>query len=605
LISDDHLGEGPSRRLLGLKATARAREGHLVTRLLIAGIGGLFLLPATEPVYVFTVLGVVILSQFSDLWLRRRILPPDRSAALSRREYLILSAMNVQAAFFYSGIAALAWFSDDPGFQIFAGFWLCGSMTHVMLHMHHERGTFLTSFLPHASMVVLLPLVSLALRLDHSTMATMALLFAASVFIAHLALALPGFENASVELERARERAERGMRAAERASQAKSDFLAVLSHEIRTPMNGIIGMASALEQTDLSDDAREKLCVMRQASDLLLVLLNDVLDVSKIEAGRVELEQKSFCLRAVVSRVAALHEAEARHKGIEIEVRIDPGLETRRVGDEHRLVQVLHNLIGNAVKFTEEGSITLTAERGGDPGSFVLAVTDTGIGMTEKEASRIFDPFTQADSSTTRRYGGTGLGLTITRGLVEAMGGSLMVDTEKGRGSRFELTFKLPVCATAAPEPAAVEDAPPADDERPALEGLRVLAVDDNLVNLKVIELHLQRLGCYAVLADSGFAGIEAFESTGFDLVLLDISMPDIDGVEVLRRMRTEAELKRRTIPPVIAVSAHAMPDDIRRITAEGFAGYITKPIRLADLERTAGAAVTAAAGGESRPLRA
>ncbi|GGY51515.1 ATP-binding protein [Parvularcula lutaonensis] len=573
-------------RLSSLKATARAREAQLPTRIIIAVIGFGFVSLSFGWKIPAIGLGILLVSQAFDTILRRRILPEFRIKPVSTREMVILCLSNIQASFIYGSIGVLAWFSPDPGFKIFAGFWLSGCMVHVMLHMHHETTTFYSSFLPHAITTVTLPLLAFFGGPQVSLATTGSLLFATAVFIGHFAVAFRTYQNTSRELRNAQFEAEQRRKVAEAASAAKTNFLATLSHEIRTPMNGIIGMAAALEEAELDEDAKVKIKVMQQASDLLLVLLNDVLDMSKIEAGRIAFEAEAFSLRHVVEKVSALYAAEAQRKGLDLRVEVDNRFQDRRIGDEHRLVQVLHNLTGNAVKFTESGSITLRVEERGT-NDVLITVEDTGIGMTPEEAERVFEPFTQADSSTTRRYGGTGLGLTITRGLVEAMGGTLRVETKKGEGSRFIIDLALPVAKRES-----LASVPEATDEDPSepLDGCRILAIDDNAVNLKVLETLLTPTGAKIATASSGLDGLELFQATEFDVVLLDISMPQLDGPEVLARMR--AMRGEDKMPPVLAVTAHAMPEDVEAFLGVGFDGYVAKPVRRSELLSAAARAV-------------
>lgn len=581
--------EGALDRLHALQLTERARRAQFRTRIAVAFIGFVFLSLELGWKLPGAVLAILLASQFTDAFLKTRVLDPGRDRPVSRREMVLMCLSNVQTAYIYGSIPLLAWTVPEEGFRIFAIFWLSGSMLHVMLHMHHETATFLASFIPHASLTLALPMITVLSGQEVSPVTVGALLFATAVFIGHFASAFRTYQASSRALREAQSLAEKRRRAAEAASDAKSQFMATLSHELRTPMNGIIGMAAALDAETLPAEAKKQFGVMRQAGDLLLVLLNDVLDMSKIEAGRFTLERKPFSLLDAVNRVAALHRAEAAAKGVALDLEVDDAVADQRAGDEHRIVQALHNLIGNAVKFTDDGAVTvrLRAPDTRAPERLEITVSDTGIGMSDEEARRIFEPFAQADSSTSRTYGGTGLGLTITRGLIEAMGGVIRLETAKGRGSAFVVDMPLPLVAatTRAPQRGAERDTI-------SLRGRRVLAIDDNSVNLAVLETLLTREGAITVVASSGLEGLEMVEAGRFDLVLLDIAMPHLDGPETLKRMR--ALLPADVMPPVIAVSAHAIQSDIDRFLAEGFDGYVTKPVRPEALSRAASVALAA-----------
>ncbi|MEM6913904.1 MAG: ATP-binding protein [Pseudomonadota bacterium] len=577
-------------RFLGFKAAGIARCEQITLRAIVAacGLGFAFLETDGWVPYIATV--VMVASQVLDrvIWKKCVLNPPTRTSISMRERFLVRFSVS-QASWVFGSVAVVAWSTGEPGYQIAATLWLGGTMLHAVMHTHHEKGVFLSNFIPSTVFMFTLPFAQFfgAASIDWALATVLA--WAVFTYTGHLAVAFKAYNRNSLALRRAQLSAEERRRAAESASLAKSQFLATLSHEIRTPMNGIIGMAQALETEQLSTEAKGQIAVMRQASDLLMVLLNDVLDASKIEAEKIVLEHKPFSLKSIVDRVTHLHAAEAERKGLGFEMTFDDEVPDMRLGDEHRLVQALHNLAGNAIKFTNEGSVRVAVsapEAGGD--AFVITVDDTGIGMTEEQTSRVFQPFTQADSSTTRCYGGSGLGLTITKGLIEAMGGSLSVTSTLSRGSTFRIWLELSQSKVTYNQ----EDTSTAGEDVKQLAGCKVLAIDDNPVNLAVLRTMLDRMGAHSVIAESGAEGLELFAADQFDLVLLDISMPEMDGIEVLRRLK--ADYGDAGLVPVIAVSAHAMPDEIDGYLAEGFAAYVTKPVRLDVLRETAASALTA-----------
>jgi len=369
------------------------------------------------------------------------------------------------------------------------------------------------------------------------------------------------------------------MKRAEEASRLKSQFLANMSHEIRTPMNGILGMAEILDAS-LTDPGHKRLvATMRESGEILMNILNDILDVSKIEAGRLELDRTEFRPIDLARRIESLHTGRASEKGVSLAVMTGCGAGIPRLGDPHRILQILHNLVGNAIKFTEEGEVLVTL-RGDAGGPLTIEVQDTGIGMDETQLARVFEDFIQGDSSTTRRFGGTGLGMAIVRKLVEAMNGEIDIQSRPETGTRVRVTLPLDPAEAGGSAPVAE----PCRSGTGLPPGLSVLAADDNRTNRLVLEALLHSLGIHAEVVESGQAAVRAVCERRFDLLLLDISMPGLDGIETLATIRAQEQAEERAPVPAIAVTANAMKHQVALYLQQGFDGHIAKPIRTADL---------------------
>ena len=369
---------------------------------------------------------------------------------------------------------------------------------------------------------------------------------------------------------------------AERASQAKSEFLAMMSHEVRTPMNGILGMASLLQDSDLKQEQQQQIKTLYSSANSLLAILDDILDFSKLEAGRLTLDSVPFSLVNLAQEVIALFDATAKSKQISLELVLDDKLSSHYQSDPGRFRQVLLNLLGNAIKFTHHGKVTLTISQVA-PDLVACSIEDTGIGISPQVLETLFTPFTQADLSTTRRYGGTGLGLAISKKIIEQMAGCISVVSEEGKGSCF--SFQIPLQSIDAPLTNKSElPSPTSTDVTADKEPIptRILLVEDNKVNQMVAVGLLKKLGYTCSIANNGAEGLALAETELFDLILMDMQMPVMDGVTATEKIRQLDHPSAST--PIIAVTANALPEDLKACLDAGMNDYLSKPFSKKDL---------------------
>ncbi len=373
--------------------------------------------------------------------------------------------------------------------------------------------------------------------------------------------------------------------AAETASRTKSEFLAAMGHEIRTPMNAVLGMAELLAREEISPTAREHVRTIRHSGQLLMSILNDLLDMSKIEAGKMQVERIPFSTASVLDQVQRLWTPRAEEKSLKLTITRDAALPDGAIGDPLRLQQILFNLVSNALKFTRQGEVRVHASARPREGGIelVFEIADTGIGMDDATQAKLFGAFFQGSASTSRDFGGTGLGLAISRRLAEAMNGTLTVRSELGRGSTFTLTLMTQAAHLAQPAPSF--------GDAPAVRGLKLLLAEDHKVNQKVILAFLAPFGHRIMIAEDGEAAVASAASERFDVILMDVQMPRLNGIDATRAIRAGGGPNSAT--PIIGLSADAFEDQKRAGVEAGMNDYVTKPI---DARALAGAIARAAA---------
>ncbi|MFL5296290.1 MAG: ATP-binding protein [Phenylobacterium sp.] len=515
-------------------------------------------------------------------WLLRRG-PADRPDADpqdgDRLSAIGAPLLRIAATSLYAIAAMNLIWRGGPVERMFAFALMSVSMVHVLMRYYRSRLVLLASLSPHVAVLGLVAVVQArnALAQHHWLGATLAgftlLMFAVQFWYARAQLAASW-----TELMDARQAAEERERAAEAANRAKSEFLATMSHELRTPLNGVLGMAQALTSERLTPIQQERVKIIRRSSESLLAVLNDLLDLSKIESHALELDIGEFDLEHLVRGVVAAYEPLARKKGLGFAFEIEAAARGSYLGDSARIRRILYSLADNAVKFTEAGGVTLSVEREAE--GLVFRVDDSGIGIDEANLSHLFEGFFQADASLSRPYGGAGLGLALCREMSSLMGGSIEAISERGAGSTF--IVRLPMRPT---EP-VVRSEPAGQTVTDSTQGagIRVLAAEDNDTNQLVLKTLLAQAGVDVVLVGDGSQAVEAWRREPWDVILMDVQMPVMDGVAATRAIRELERETGRARTPIVAVTANAMTHQVAEYEAAGMDGIVPKPIDIMSL---------------------
>jgi signal transduction histidine kinase len=546
-----------------LDAVAMVGNQTLRLRLVIAAVCVVLLALMTSPVTgAFWGAGYAMAEAWAVV-ASRRVLTNDSPSAIERANYLAAVFANGLA---WCAAAVLVWTTGIAAYRLVALTVLAGNLIHAQCFCIQSPAALVVRSAPAAVMWLVLPTMFADLHGFQQFVVAVGLVLLLAYLGASAALSV----KAAAELADAK-------RHAVAANNAKSAFLAMMSHELRTPMNGVLGVTRALRATRLTPQQEAHVDTILKSGESLMSVLNDVLDISKIEAGRLDLEIAPFDILETGRRVAMLWNEAAAAKGLQLIYDADPEMPAWVIGDITRVRQIMHNLMSNAIKFTHTGEIRLSVKSAptadGD-GGVEFEVADSGIGISMDEQGRLFKPFSQADVSTARRYGGTGLGLSICRQLTDMMGGEITVRSVAGRGSLFRVQLPLPHTEAPldAPETATLH----------VLPGLRILVAEDNPINQAVARAILEATGAKIEMAGDGRQALDRLVSESFDLVLMDVHMPEMDGIEAVSRIR--AGQGGRPDIPVIALTADAMAGEDKRLRGLGFDALQHKPVQPAAL---------------------
>ena len=569
-----------------LRRIGLERRKQLPARLSIAVVGGLMLLFSAGGTAAAICASLVVMSQLLDRWSWHPIIR-DKNEKLGPRAKFLAYLGVFQASVFYSLIGGFLWFFGADADKIIAILWIAGALLHAAIHMRHEIRALAFSTVPHIAFLYGLPIHSLITGAESGRGTAFSVIIAITLYVGHLVTVVKASKQLTDHLEMARRDALDKQAEAETANKAKSEFLANMSHEIRTPMNGVLGMTELLLQTPLQDKQQLFAETIHSSGSALLTIINDILDFSKIEAAKLELDAAPFHLQGVVDDVATLLGVAARKRGVELLVRVCPSAPQCVVGDIGRLRQVLTNIIGNAIKFTLEGSVFVEVDARNEGGiaNLEFKISDTGIGIPADKLGQIFEAFSQAEGATTRKFGGTGLGLSICKGLVEAMGGTIEASSTIGKGSIFTVRLALPIDQLSETEEISLE----------GLNGAGVLIVDDNATNRTILDEQFASMGARRTLVDNGADALEkirkqTLQGEPFELVVLDYHMPKMDGLEVLRTIRADASLDDLKVIVLSSVDKDQLAHEIRAL---GVVDYLTKPASSMMLTNAVIAALT------------
>lgn len=493
-----------------------------------------------------------------------------RQGEPSRGQRLRYLSIAVASNLTWLSFAIMYWLHPPMGSAFIAALMWCALLLNAVGYAFRSPTALVLFGAPTIACIILAPML-----LPRSTGPELTMSLVGSILCCGFA-ALAGLRNVQtaqvlaasqrdLEAERAR---------AEQANAAKSAFLAFMSHEIRTPLNGVLGMVQAMGRDDLTPAQRERLGVVAGSGETLLLLLNDLLDLSRIEAGRLDIEDGAVDMVATAEAARVAFSPRAAEKGLRLELHAPPETHGWWAGDAARIQQIIANLVANAVKFTDRGEVTVALAH--DTDGLIVTVSDTGPGIARERLGSLFDRFVQANASTSRQYGGSGLGLAICHQLAGLMGGSISVESRLGEGSCF--TVRLPLARTQAP------DAPACLPEAPSPEGLRLLVAEDNATNRLVLSTLLGQIDLQPHMVENGQEAVDACASGDWDIVLMDIQMPVMDGVSAVRAIRSREAAENRPAVPIIAVTANAMAHHRAEYLAVGMDAMVAKPIQLSEL---------------------